>query len=107
MNIQGIFVPVATPFDEREEIDLGAFRANMARWMKTGVRGVVVLGSNGEAPLLTGDEGVRLVAAAREQVPPDRALIAGAGEESPGPAGWLPPGRMRCSSAHPAISRRS
>jgi 4-hydroxy-2-oxoglutarate aldolase len=82
MNIQGIFAPVATPFDEREEIDLGAFEANMARWMKTGMRGVVVLGSNGEAPLLTEDEGVRLVAAAREQVPPDRVLIAGAGEES-------------------------
>jgi 4-hydroxy-2-oxoglutarate aldolase len=82
MNIQGIFAPVATPFDEREEIDLGAFRANMARWMKTRMRGVVVLGSNGEAPLLTEDEGVRLVAAAREQVPPDRVLIAGAGEES-------------------------
>jgi dihydrodipicolinate synthase/N-acetylneuraminate lyase len=51
MNIHGIFPPVTTPFDAREEVDLGAFKANLARLLNTGIRGVVVLGSNGEAPL--------------------------------------------------------
>jgi 4-hydroxy-2-oxoglutarate aldolase len=82
MNIHGIFPPVATPFDDQDAIDLRGFRSNLARLMQTAVTGVVVLGSNGEAPLLTEDEGYRLVAAAREVVPRDRVLIAGAGEES-------------------------
>ncbi len=82
MNIHGIFPPITTPFDERDEIDLAGLRSNLARWMATRVAGVVVLGSNGEAPLLSEDESVRMVAAAREAVPRDRVLIAGAGEES-------------------------
>src|SRR5512137_2760265 len=82
MNLHGIFPPVATPFDDQDAIDLGGFKSNLSRLMKTRVTGVVVLGSNGEAPLLSDDEGVRLVAAAREVVPRDRVLIAGAGEES-------------------------
>jgi len=82
MNIHGIFPPITTPFDDREAIDLAALRFNLARWMKSRVTGVVVLGSNGEAPLVSEEEGFRLVAAAREAVPRDRVLIAGAGEES-------------------------
>ncbi len=82
MNIHGIFPPITTPFDDRDEIDLAGLRSNLARWMATRVAGVVVLGSNGEAPLLSEDESVRMVAAAREIVPRERVLIAGAGEES-------------------------
>ncbi|MBE3134545.1 MAG: dihydrodipicolinate synthase family protein [Acidobacteria bacterium] len=82
MNISGIFPPITTPFDDRDEIDLAALAANVGRYMKTRLSGVVVLGSNGEAPMLTEDEGFRMVAAARQVVPRDRVLIAGAGEES-------------------------
>ncbi len=82
MNIHGIFPPITTPFDDHDEIDLAGLRSNLKRWMATRVAGVVVLGSNGEAPLLSEDEGVRMVEAAREIVPRDRVLIAGAGEES-------------------------
>jgi 4-hydroxy-2-oxoglutarate aldolase len=46
------------------------------------VRGVVVLGSNGEAPLVEEEEATQLVAAARDAVPPDRLLVCGAGRES-------------------------
>jgi len=31
MNIHGIFPPVTTPFDAGEEVDLGAFKANLIR----------------------------------------------------------------------------
>jgi 4-hydroxy-2-oxoglutarate aldolase len=82
MKISGIFPPITTPFDDRDEIDLVALAANVTRYMKTRLSGVVVLGSNGEAPMLTEDEGLRMVAAARTLVPRDRVLIAGAGEES-------------------------
>ncbi|MBE3088398.1 MAG: dihydrodipicolinate synthase family protein, partial [Chloroflexi bacterium] len=61
MNISGIFPPITTPFDDRDEIDLAALAANVGRYMKTRLCGVVVLGSNGEAPMLTEDEGIRMV----------------------------------------------
>ncbi len=56
--------------------------ANVERWMRTRLRGVLVLGSNGEAALLDDDESDRAVAAARTGVPADRWLLAGIGRES-------------------------
>jgi 4-hydroxy-2-oxoglutarate aldolase len=81
MNLEGIFPPIPTPFKD-DELDLEGMKANVARWMKTRLSGVLVLGSNGEGPLLDADEAVRAVEAAREGVPPGRTLIVGAGEES-------------------------
>jgi 4-hydroxy-2-oxoglutarate aldolase len=46
------------------------------------VRGIVALGSNGEAPLLDDTESDRVIEAARDVVPRDRVLIAGTGRES-------------------------
>ena len=46
------------------------------------MRGVVALGSNGEAPLLDEQESDAVIAAAREAVPRDRLLLAGTGRES-------------------------
>jgi 4-hydroxy-2-oxoglutarate aldolase len=81
MNLQGVLPPVATPF-RNGEVDLGALRANVQRYLQTPLRGIVVLGSNGEAPFLDEDESERVVAAARAVVPSDRVLIAGTGRES-------------------------
>ncbi len=81
MNLHGIFPPIATPFRD-DEIDLGAMRSNVTRWMKTGLAGLVVVGSNGEAPMLDADESFRVACAAREAVPKTKTLIVGAGEES-------------------------
>jgi 4-hydroxy-2-oxoglutarate aldolase len=81
MNLEGVFPPIATPFRD-DELDVKALQANVARYMSTGLAGILVLGSNGEAPALDPDEGFRAAAAARERVPSDRTLIVGAGEES-------------------------
>ena len=81
MNLQGIFPPIATPFTD-DELDLEGLKANITRWMKTGLSGVLVLGSNGEGPMLDADEAYRAASAARECVPPGKTLIVGAGEES-------------------------
>ena len=81
-GVSGVFPPIATPFDERGEIDRAALQANIARWLTSGIRGVVALGSNGEAPLLDEDESDRVIGTAREAVPRDRLLIAGTGRES-------------------------
>jgi 4-hydroxy-2-oxoglutarate aldolase len=70
-----------TPFDEGE-VDAAAIRHNIGRWMSAGLGGALVLGTNGEAPLLDEDEADRVVDAARQAVPRDRTLLVGAGRES-------------------------
>ena len=82
MTFSGVFAPIPTPFAADGEVDLAAWRDNIDRWMGTGLHGLVVLGSNGEAPLLDNDEADRLIAAARERVPRERVLIAGTGRQS-------------------------
>jgi 4-hydroxy-2-oxoglutarate aldolase len=81
INLHGVFPPLPTPF-AAGEIDAAALRSNAGRLMRTGLRGLVVLGSNGEAPLVDDDEADRALMAAREAVPRDRVLIAGTGRES-------------------------
>ena len=82
MTFSGVFAPIPTPFADDGELDLGAWRDNVDRWMGTGLHGLVVLGSNGEAPLVDDDEADRLIAVARERVPVERVLIAGTGRQS-------------------------
>jgi 4-hydroxy-2-oxoglutarate aldolase len=82
MNLSGVFAPIPTPFDERDGIDLGRLRAALARWLTTPLAGFIVLGSNGEAPLLDEDESDYVVGAARDVVPAGRPFIVGAGRES-------------------------
>ena len=82
MNLEGVFPPMATPFDGEGAVDPAAIRSNVDRWIRAGVRGVVALGSNGEAPFLTEDESDDVIAAARDRVPSTHVLIAGTGRES-------------------------
>ena len=78
----GIHTPIATPFQEDGTVDEPALRRNVARWMQTPLTGLVVLGSNGEAPQLDDAEADRVVAIVREEVPRDRSFIVGTGRES-------------------------
>jgi 4-hydroxy-2-oxoglutarate aldolase len=81
VNLDGILPPCSTPFRD-DEVDLDGLRANLRRALRTDLRGVVMLGSNGEAPFIDQDELERIVAAARDDVPPDRLLIVGTGRQS-------------------------
>jgi 4-hydroxy-2-oxoglutarate aldolase len=81
MHLDGILLPVPTPLRD-EAPDLVQLRANIERYLSTGVRGIVALGSSGEAPLLDEAEGDRVIAAAREAVPRHQVLVAGTGRES-------------------------
>jgi 4-hydroxy-2-oxoglutarate aldolase len=78
----GIFTPIATPFTADDAVDEGALRRNVGRWMTTPLTGLVVLGSNGEAPQLEEVEADRVIDIVRAEVPPGRPLIAGTGRES-------------------------
>ena len=73
---------MATPFDGNGDVDPQGIQRNVVRWLEAGVRGVVALGSNGEAPLLDERESDAVIAAAREALPRDRVLLAGTGRES-------------------------
>jgi len=72
---------VPTPFRD-DEVETGALADNIRKLLATRLRGIVVLGSNGEAPFLDEDESVRIVAAARTVVPADRPLVAGTGRQA-------------------------
>jgi len=81
MNLHGVFPPIPTPFKD-DAIDTAALRRNIEKWMATKLSGLLLLGSNGEAPLVDQDDAERLICAAREVVPRNRTFIVGAGEES-------------------------
>lgn len=81
-RIKGIFPPVVTPFNARGNIDEARFCENLQRFAGTGLSGIVVAGSTGEAPYLTGIERLRLTELARAIVRPPEILIVGTGLES-------------------------
>lgn len=81
LNLAGVIPPVVTPFKD-EELDLDSLRANLRRLNGLGLSGYLVLGSNGENVFLDQDESDRIIAAAREEVPPGKLLLAGTGAQS-------------------------
>ena len=81
MNLSGIYPPVSTPFKD-DQVDVTGLARNVQRWMTTVLRGLLVLGSNGEAAFLDEDEAELVVATARDGVPRDRVLLAGTGRQS-------------------------
>jgi 4-hydroxy-2-oxoglutarate aldolase len=78
----GVYTPIVTPFRDDDTVDEAGLRANVRRWMSSPLTGIVVLGSNGEAPQLDDDEADRVVAVARDEVPSSRPYIVGTGRES-------------------------
>jgi 4-hydroxy-2-oxoglutarate aldolase len=78
----GVFTPIVTPFTSADVIDEKGLADNVRRWMTTPLTGLVVLGSNGEAPQLEDAEADRAIEIVRAGMPKDRPLIAGTGRES-------------------------
>jgi 4-hydroxy-2-oxoglutarate aldolase len=81
VHLRGVYAPIVTPF-HGDEIDVAGLVSNLERYGRTGLAGVVVLGSTSEAPLLDDEEGERVVETARGVVRPPQLLIAGTGRES-------------------------
>lgn len=81
MLLDAVFAPIPTPFSG-DEVDVAGIRSNVEKWMRTGLGGIVALGSNGEAPLLDEHESDTVVAAVRSAMPDGPLLIAGTGRES-------------------------
>lgn len=82
MQLTGVFAPLPTPFDESGALDVQRLRAALPMWVRSPLTGFVVLGTNGEAGLLSDVEAARVVDEARSLVPRERVLIAGTARES-------------------------
>jgi 5-dehydro-4-deoxyglucarate dehydratase len=72
-----------TPFDERGELDLGAYRAHLDWMMKYEPPALFVACGTGEFAALAPSEVGRLTAATREVVGDDLPVYAGAGQSLP------------------------
>ncbi len=81
-NLKGVFAPVATPFNRQGSIDEKRFAENLRRYTGIGLGGILVSGSTGEMPYLSGKERLRLVELARRIISPPELLLVGTGKET-------------------------
>ena len=82
MLLHGILPPITTPFYPDGNVYFKKLEANVERYSRTPVAGIVVLGSTGEAILLSDQERRDVLKAARDAAAPHKVLIAGTGIES-------------------------
>jgi 4-hydroxy-2-oxoglutarate aldolase len=82
MLLEGIFAAVTTPFYPDERVYFRKLEANIDRYSKSLLSGLVVLGSTGETMALTDAETLEVMRVAAEAAAPEKVLIAGVGRES-------------------------
>jgi len=82
MLLHGIFPPITTPFYPDGNVYFKKLEANVERYSKTPAAGIVVLGSTGEAIMLSDQERRDVLKVAREATIPSKVLVAGTGIES-------------------------
>ena len=78
----GIYPPLPTFFDEREDLDLTTFRQHILRLSESGIAGYVVMGTNGEVVHLTSTERAQVIETARAAAGDDAQIFAGCGDQS-------------------------
>jgi dihydrodipicolinate synthase/N-acetylneuraminate lyase len=82
MFLHGIFPPITTPFYPDGRIYYRKLEQNVEHYSRTPMAGIVVLGSTGEAILLSDAERRDVLKAARAAAANDKVLVAGTGAES-------------------------
>ncbi len=82
MLLHGIFPPITTPFYPDGKIYFRKLEQNVEHYSRTPAAGIVVLGSTGEAILLSDEERREALKSARDAASNDKVLIAGTGIES-------------------------
>ena len=81
VDLNGIFPPIPTPF-VNEKVAYDKLAANIERWNLTGLKGYVVLGSNGEYVSLSEEEKRAVVDTVVQSAADKMLVIAGTGCES-------------------------
>ena len=82
INLNGILLPVTTPFAANEDLDVAGLKRNLVSWNGSGIVGYVVLGSTGERANLDETEYLKVIETARREVPDTLTFIVGAGQQS-------------------------
>ncbi len=82
MKLQGIFPPIATPFDHKGDLYKAKVQHNIEKWNLTSLAGYVVCGSTGESVFLTPEEKIQLWEWVAQYAASNKLLIAGTGVES-------------------------
>jgi len=82
MLLHGILPPITTPFYPDGNVYFKKLESNVERYSRTPVAGIVVLGSTGEAIMLSDQERRDVLKVARQATAPNKVLIAGTGIES-------------------------
>jgi 1-pyrroline-4-hydroxy-2-carboxylate deaminase len=77
MRFEGILPAVTTPFDETDQIDVDALKANVEAMLEAGVHGFVATGTMGEAAGLSREERRTVVRAVVEQTGGRGPVVAG------------------------------
>ncbi len=82
MEIEGVFPPVTTPFDDNGCIAYNHLSENIQRWNETDISGYLILGSNSEYVFLSEEEKLRIVKTSRKSIPQSKKMLVGTGLES-------------------------
>jgi 4-hydroxy-2-oxoglutarate aldolase len=82
MLFEGIFPAVTTPFYPDGRVYLKKLEHNIERYSRTPVAGLALLGSTGEAVMLSDEESRTILRIARETASPEKVLLAGVARES-------------------------
>jgi dihydrodipicolinate synthase/N-acetylneuraminate lyase len=82
MLLEGIFTAATTCFSGDGKLFLHKLERNIERYSRTAISGIVMLGSTGEAVMLSDDESRHLLKTASQAAAAEKVLIAGVGRES-------------------------
>ena len=82
IKLDGLLLPITTPFHADESIDFAGLTANIKKWTEAGANGYVVLGSTGERVNLHEHEYLAVIEATRAVGPETLTFIVGAGQQS-------------------------
>ncbi|MFA6621871.1 MAG: dihydrodipicolinate synthase family protein, partial [Candidatus Caldatribacteriota bacterium] len=81
IDLKGIYPPIVTPFLEGE-VSYSYLTKNIEKLNQSGIKGVIVLGSNGENVFLSEEEKFNVVKTVMKSASKDLQIIVGTGCES-------------------------
>ena len=82
MLLEGLHIPLTTPFHPDGRLNPRKFASNIARYSKTPAAGLIVLGPSGEPTLLSDDETREVLRTAAQSAALEKVLIAGISRDS-------------------------
>jgi 4-hydroxy-2-oxoglutarate aldolase len=76
-KLRGVFAPITTPFDEKGEVAYDKLKENMKFYARSGLKGYLALGSNGENKSLSNQEKEKVLDTIIKNKGSDQTVMAG------------------------------